>query len=82
MKNSGLLRYFLGIEVTSSFKVYLLSQSKYKDDFLVHAIEADNKIGDTSPGAKENYTRTDDNSLCWAKIFVQSFLIVFEHKVA
>jgi len=46
MKNLGVLHYFLGIEVTSSSKSYLLSQSKYIFDLLERVRLIDNKIVD------------------------------------
>ncbi|GKB09210.1 uncharacterized mitochondrial protein-like protein [Tanacetum coccineum] len=46
MKDLGLLRYFLGIDVASSPKGYLLSQSKYIADLFDRTIMTDNKIDD------------------------------------
>lgn len=34
MKDLGMLRYFLGIEVAQSLKCYLLSKSKYISDLF------------------------------------------------
>ena len=47
MKDLGPLRYFLGIEVASSPKGYLLSQTKYATDVLHRARFTDNKTVDT-----------------------------------
>ncbi|GKA34038.1 uncharacterized mitochondrial protein-like protein [Tanacetum coccineum] len=51
-----LLRYFLGVEVGSSPKGYLLSQSKYIVDLFDRTIMTDNKIADVPIDAK--YTPT------------------------
>nr|GFC24403.1 uncharacterized mitochondrial protein AtMg00810-like [Tanacetum cinerariifolium] len=61
MKDLGLLRYFLGIEVASSPKGYLLSQSKYIVDLFDHGRITDNKISDIPLDGK--YTPTDDDHL-------------------
>ncbi|GJV09837.1 uncharacterized mitochondrial protein-like protein [Tanacetum coccineum] len=63
MKDLGLLRYFLGIEVASSPKGYLLSQSKYIDDLFDCARMTDNKIVDIPIDAKAKYTPIDGNPL-------------------
>ena len=47
MKDLGVLRYFLGIEVASSSKGYHLSQSKYIFVLFKRARHIDNKIVDT-----------------------------------
>ena len=47
MRDLGSLRYFLGIEVASSSKGYLLSQSKYIADIFERARVTDNKTVDT-----------------------------------
>ena len=43
MKDLGTLSYFLGLEVTSSFDGYYLSQAKYDFDLLSKACIIDNK---------------------------------------
>nr|GEV39995.1 uncharacterized mitochondrial protein AtMg00810-like [Tanacetum cinerariifolium] len=63
MKDLGLLRYFLGIEVASSQKDYLLSQSKYIVDLFDRARMTYNKIPGISIDAKAKYTPTDDSSI-------------------
>nr|GEV79116.1 uncharacterized mitochondrial protein AtMg00810-like [Tanacetum cinerariifolium] len=60
MKDLGLLCYFLGIEVASLPKGYLLSQSKYIADLFGRARMTNNKFGDIPIDAKANYTLTDD----------------------
>nr|GEZ37458.1 hypothetical protein [Tanacetum cinerariifolium] len=57
----GLLRYSLGIEVASSSKGYLLSQSKYIADLFDRARMTDNKIADIPLDGK--YTPTDGDPL-------------------
>nr|GEW78624.1 uncharacterized mitochondrial protein AtMg00810-like [Tanacetum cinerariifolium] len=61
MKDLGSLRYFLGVEVGSSSKGYLLSQSKYIIDLFNRTIMTDNKITDVPIDAK--YTPTDGDPL-------------------
>ena len=43
MKDPGTFSYFLGLEVTSSFDGYYLSQAKYAFDLLFKADITDNK---------------------------------------
>ncbi|GJR08760.1 uncharacterized mitochondrial protein-like protein [Tanacetum coccineum] len=61
MKDLGLLRYFLGIDVASSPKGYLLSQSKYIVDLFDRVIMTDNKIDDIPLDGK--YTPIDGDPL-------------------
>nr|GEV72999.1 probable xyloglucan endotransglucosylase/hydrolase protein 8 [Tanacetum cinerariifolium] len=63
MKDLGLLRYFWGIEVASSPKGYLMSQSKYIGDLLDHAITTDKMVKDIPIDAKAKYTSTDGDPL-------------------
>ncbi|GKE10469.1 uncharacterized mitochondrial protein-like protein [Tanacetum coccineum] len=59
----GLLSYFLGIEVTSSPKGYLLSQSKYIEDLLNRARIINKMVEDIPIDAKAKYTLTDGDPL-------------------
>ena len=59
MKDLGLLRYFLGIEVAQSKKGYLLSQTKYISDLFVRAQFSDNRTVDTPLETNASYTPTD-----------------------
>ncbi|GJZ84109.1 uncharacterized mitochondrial protein-like protein [Tanacetum coccineum] len=63
LKDLGLLRYFLAIEVASSQKGYLLSQSKYISDLFARARMTDNKIVDIPIDAKAKYTPIDGDPL-------------------
>nr|GEW73491.1 ribonuclease H-like domain, reverse transcriptase, RNA-dependent DNA polymerase [Tanacetum cinerariifolium] len=60
MKDLGLLRYFLSIEVASSPKGYLLSQSKYIVDLLDRERITDKMVEDIPIDGKAKYTPTDD----------------------
>ncbi|XP_047340234.1 uncharacterized mitochondrial protein AtMg00810-like [Impatiens glandulifera] len=59
MKDLGMLRYFLGIEVASSPKGYILSQSKYIGDIFDRARLTDNKVVDTPIKTNVRYSITD-----------------------
>ncbi|KAL8123400.1 hypothetical protein AgCh_011388 [Apium graveolens] len=59
MKDLGLLRYFLGIEVTSSPKGYLLCQSKYIANLLDRARLTDNKTVETPLEMNARYSPSD-----------------------
>jgi hypothetical protein len=59
MKDLGYLRYFLGIEVASSPRGYLLSQSKYVADILEPARLNDNKTIDTLIEVNAKYSSSD-----------------------
>jgi len=48
MKDFELLRYFLGIEVASSPRSYLLSQSKYASDLISRADLTNTRMADTT----------------------------------
>nr|GEV73954.1 hypothetical protein [Tanacetum cinerariifolium] len=63
MKDLGLLCYFMGIEVASSPKVYLLSQSKYIDDLHDRARITYKIFEDVPIAAKAKYTSTDGDPL-------------------
>ncbi|KAL4580201.1 hypothetical protein LXL04_016385 [Taraxacum kok-saghyz] len=59
MKDLGLLRYFLGIEVAHSPKGYLLSQTKYISDLFERARLTDNRTTDTPIESNAKYSPTD-----------------------
>ena len=59
MKDLGPLRYFLGIEVASSPKGYLLSQTKYITDILHRANLTDDKTVDTPLELHAKFSTTD-----------------------
>jgi hypothetical protein len=59
MKNLGYLRYFLGIEVTSSPRGYLLFQSKYVIDIFERARLTDKKTVDTPIEVNARYSSSD-----------------------
>ncbi|GJU32336.1 uncharacterized mitochondrial protein-like protein [Tanacetum coccineum] len=63
MKDLGLLLYFLGIEVASSPKGYLLSQSKYIGELLDRARITNKMVEDIPTDAKAKYTPTDGDPL-------------------
>nr|GEU52887.1 uncharacterized mitochondrial protein AtMg00810-like [Tanacetum cinerariifolium] len=63
MKDLGLVHYFLGIEVASSPKGYILSQSKYIGDLLDRARITDKMVKDIPIDAKAKYTPTDGDPL-------------------
>ncbi|GJV87666.1 retrovirus-related pol polyprotein from transposon TNT 1-94 [Tanacetum coccineum] len=63
MKDLGLLCYFLGIEVASSLKGYLLSQSKYIGDLLDRARITYKMVEDISIDAKAKYTPPNGDPL-------------------
>eukprot|EP00257_Ricinus_communis_P022167 XP_015581822.1 uncharacterized protein LOC107262165 [Ricinus communis] len=63
MKDLGSLRYFLGIEVASSPKGYLLSQFKYIFDIFEHARLSDNKTIDTPIELNARYFASDGSLL-------------------
>ena len=59
MKDLGLLNYFLGLEVSSSFDGYYLIQAKYTSDLISWAEITDSKIVDT-PIEYNNRLNTHD----------------------
>ncbi|XP_023740731.1 uncharacterized mitochondrial protein AtMg00810-like [Lactuca sativa] len=58
MKDLGLLRYFLGIEVAQSKKGYLLSQNKYISNLFTRACLSDNRTVDTPLETNARYSPT------------------------
>ncbi|XP_042415495.1 uncharacterized mitochondrial protein AtMg00810-like [Zingiber officinale] len=63
MKDLGLLRYFLGIEIAFSAKGYLLSQSKYIADLFKRARLTDNRVVDTPLDTNARYSLSNGSPL-------------------
>ncbi|GKE08147.1 uncharacterized mitochondrial protein-like protein, partial [Tanacetum coccineum] len=75
MKDLGLFCYFLGIEVASSPKGYLLSQSKYIGDLLDRARITYKMVEDILINAKAKYTLTDGDPLLDPSLY-QTIVVV------
>ncbi|KAL8093728.1 hypothetical protein AgCh_035564 [Apium graveolens] len=80
MKDLGLLRYLLGIEVASSLKGYLLNQSKYMVDLLDRARLTDNKTVETLLEMNARYSPSDglpitDPTLYHAIVVSESYVL-------
>ncbi|KAK3010459.1 hypothetical protein RJ639_010668 [Escallonia herrerae] len=71
MKDLGLLRYFLGIEVAYSPKGYLLSQTKYANDILSRAKLTEVKVVDTPLELNVKLCLTDSTPLDDATLYRQ-----------
>jgi len=69
MKDLGVLRYILCIEVASSPKGYLLSQSKYIANLFERARLTNNKIIDTPLNTSVRYSPSDDIPLADSTLY-------------
>ncbi|XP_047326549.1 uncharacterized mitochondrial protein AtMg00810-like [Impatiens glandulifera] len=63
MKDFGMLRYLLGIEIAYSLKGYLLSQSKYIADLFQRARLTDNQTVYTPLETNVRYSSSDGTPL-------------------
>ena len=64
MKDLGPLSYFLGLDISSSFDGYYLTQAKYISDFLSQANLTDSNIVDTLIELNACLTPHDREPLC------------------
>ncbi|KAL5844632.1 hypothetical protein ACOSQ3_010687 [Xanthoceras sorbifolium] len=71
MKDLGTLSYFFGLEVTSSFDRYYLSQVKYASDLLTKACITDNKIVSTPLEYNAKLTPLDSEPISDATCYRQ-----------
>uniref|UniRef100_A0A2N9EH43 Reverse transcriptase Ty1/copia-type domain-containing protein n=1 Tax=Fagus sylvatica TaxID=28930 RepID=A0A2N9EH43_FAGSY len=71
MKDLGHLSYFLGLEVSSDFTGYYLSQAKYAFDLLSHAGMTDTKVVSTSLEMNARLTPLDGTPLSDATLYRQ-----------
>jgi len=69
MKDLGVLQYFLGIEVASSPKSYLLFQYKYTTDLFQRARLTNNKIVNTPIEKSVRYSSFDDVPLADSTLY-------------
>jgi hypothetical protein len=69
MKDLGTLSYFLGLEVTSSFDGYYLSQAKYASDLLSKAGLTDSKTVSTPLEFNVKFNATDGEPLPDATLY-------------
>ena len=69
MKDLGTLSYFLGLEITSSFEGYYLSQAKYAYDLLSKAGLTDSKTISTLLQLNVKLTATDGKPLLDATLY-------------
>jgi hypothetical protein len=63
MSDLGPLRYFLGIEISSTPKEFFLSQERYIQDLLDHASLADHRTAENPLELNVHLTPTDDEPL-------------------
>ena len=71
MKDLGLLSYFLGLEVSSSFDGYYLTQAKYISDLIFWARITDSKIVDTPIEYNNRLNTYDEEPLPDATLYRQ-----------
>ncbi|KAL3511542.1 hypothetical protein ACH5RR_024259 [Cinchona calisaya] len=71
MKNLGLLSYFLGLEVSSNFDSYFLTQANYVSDLFAHANLTDHTIASTPIEDNARFTPTDGSPLSNPTLYLQ-----------
>jgi hypothetical protein len=71
MKDLGPLSYFLGLEVSSSFDGYYLTQAKYTSDLISRAGITDSKIVDTPIKYNNHLNNHDGEPLLDATLYRQ-----------